>query len=351
MKALRIFIMIAAWLVAGLLVGCVKKPVGVGTETSLFVVADSENWQEMEATFKDVFENVIMTPQPERVFEIHWISPENFSQYATRKNIVIVGILDSEGEINAKVSGMLSADVKNKVMDGSAFVFPKENPWADQQLLVVLAGNSVDELKAKMMENREYLYGLFEKKLIEETTEQMFSQFEQEDLADTLLEKYGWTLRIQHDYILNIDRPQDRFVMLRRSLPGRERWLFVHWIEAADPAMITEEWALQTRDRLTRKFYENDFIDRERTHSTEIDFLGRSTLLLEGLWANDDKVTGGPFRNYSFYDQATGRIYMIDVAVWYPANLKEPFLRQLDIMAHTFKTEKEVREEKEKEGS
>lgn len=351
MKVLRISVVLVTGLTAVLLAGCTKKPIGAGAETGLFVVSDSENWQAMESTLREVFENVIMTPQPEKVFEVHWVSPENFNQYATRGNIVILGLLDSEGEINTKVSGMLSADVKNKVIDGSAFVFPKENPWADRQLLVVLAGTSADGLRAKMLENREYLYGLFEKKLLEETAEKMFSQLEQHELEDTLLEKYGWTLRIQHDYILNIDRQQNRFVMLRRSLPGRERWLFVHWIERADASMITEEWALQTRDRLTMKFYENDFVDKERTHSAEIDFLGRSTLLLEGLWANDDKVAGGPFRNYTFYDEATARIYMIDVATWYPAGAKEPFLRQLDIMARTFKTEKEVREEREKEVS
>ena len=116
-----------------------------------------------------------------------------------------------------------------------ARVFPKENPWAKKQLLVVLASTGFSELQEKLQANKEYLYQLFKKKVLDETNAQMFSQLEQTELSDMLLEDYGWSLRIQHDYIINIERVQDRFVMLRRSLPGRERWLFVHWIDNGEP--------------------------------------------------------------------------------------------------------------------
>jgi len=332
-----------------LLFGCFGKPPASGEDNQLFVVSDPDNWQALESSIKDVFEKVIKTPQPEKLFEVHWIPPEKFSQFATKRNLAIVGILNAEGEINKKVSNMLSAEVKAKVADGSAFVFPKENPWAKNQLLVVLASTSFAEMREKLQDNKDYLYQLFEKKVLAETGAKMFSQLEQTEMSEELLENYGWTVRIQHDYIINIERLQDRFVMIRRSLPGRERWLFVHWIEDGDPDIISEKWALNTRDKLTRKFYENDLIDREHTVSEEVDFLNRSALKLEGLWGNDEKVAGGPFRNYTFYDDQSGRIYMIDVAVWFPRGNKEPFLRQLDIIANTFKTADEVRKETEKE--
>ena len=333
-------------LLALLLFGCFGKPAASGEDNQLFIVSDSDNWEALESSLKDVFEKVIETPQPEKLFEVYWVPPEKFSQFATRKNIAIVGILNSEGEINEKVSNMLSAEVKAKVADGSAFVFPKENPWAEKQLLVVLASTGFAELEKKLQDNKDYLYQLFEKKVLQATMAQMFSQLEQTELSEKLLENYGWELRIQHDYIINIERGQDRFVMLRRSLPGRERWLFVHWIEDGNPNIINEEWAMNTRDMLTKKFYENDFIDRKHTASEEVDFLDRPALRLEGLWGNDEKVAGGPFRNYTFYDEQSGRIYIIDVSVWFPKGSKEPFLRQLDIMAHTFKTADEVRKEK-----
>lgn len=325
-----------------LLSGCSRKSGSFGEPTQLFIVADQEVWQALEPTLRDVFERTIETPQPEKVFSVYWVAPDKFSQFATRKNLVLLGALQAEGEISQKVSDILSADVKQKVMEGSAFVFPKKDAYAEGQLLMVLAGNTVEELQQKLSDNKSYLYEMFREKLLEETKRQMFEQLEQKELSQELLSKYGWTLRIQHDYIINIERPQDRFVMLRRSLPGRERWLFVHWIEEADPEIIDRDWAMRTRNKLTQKFYEGDTINEDYTEAEEIDFLGRSTLLLQGLWENVEKVAGGPFKNYSFYDTASQRIYMIDIAVYYPGGEKEPFLRQLDIMAHTFKTAQEV---------
>ncbi|NBC17960.1 MAG: DUF4837 family protein, partial [Bacteroidetes bacterium] len=50
---------------------------------------------------------------------------------------------------------------------------------------------------------------------------------------------------------------------------------------------------------------------------------------------------GGPFLTYSFYDQSTGRLYMIDGMVFAPGHEKREFLRQMEVIAHTFRTRQE----------
>ncbi len=342
-----------------LAMGCNRKPAGFGDGTYLFVVADKPTWEAVEPGLRTAFERTMNTPMPEVVFEVVWIAPERFTDFATRKNLALVGALDSDGEISQKVSGMLSEKVKDKVMDGSAFVFPKENPWAEDQLLLVLASNSVAELNAKLEENKAYLYNLLNKRLLDETREQMYQTLEQKDFGKDVLEKYGWTLRVQHDYFVNIDRADENFYMLRRSLPGRERWLFVNWVDDADPAQLTEEWLLDRRDKLTVKFYKNEGIPDKINRAEEylkiepVDFQGRPALRVEGLWENAhaSQGGGGPFRTYGFYDTESSRIYVIDVAVYFPAGKKEPFMRQLDVMAHTFQTRSDISKAQHSEGS
>lgn len=340
MKLFRFFLLPSLFVLIFVSLSCFKKPKGFGEDTQLFVIADSTNWLILEPAMREVFEKVISTPQPEKVFDVNWVSPDKFNQYATRKNLIIAGVLDAEGTIDKQVTGMLAADVRSKVVEGSAFVFPKKRQWAEKQLLLVLVSTTLGELQEKMLSNKDFLYRLFHEKLRDETFSEMYEKMEQTELAETILEKHGWTLRIQHDYFINTDRLQDRFVMLRRTFGTRERWLFVHWIEDADPNLIETGWAIRTRNKLTKKFYEGDRVDEKHVDSRDVEFLGRNALMLEGLWRNDDSVEGGggPFRNYTFYDEASGRIYMIDAAVFYPGGKKEPFLRQLDIMAHTFET-------------
>jgi hypothetical protein len=338
MKSLKTIPMALAALF--LIIGCLRKPTSVGGETDIYVIADSSDWRILEPTLKEVFEREIQTPQTEKVFELLWAPPQKLNEVATKKNLILTGALEPGGEVIPKIG--LSDEVKQRVVEGTAFVFPKRDQWANEQLMVVLVSNTLEQLREKILENRKFLYELFEKKLRDDTVAAMFREHEQLELEKELLDKYGWTLRIQHDYVINVERPQDRFLMLRRSLPGRERWLFVHWIDKGDSSMLSEKWAMNTRDRLTMKFYQNDKINEQYTHSREVDFLNRKAILLEGLWENDEKVIGGPFRSYSFYDARSRRIYMIDLAVFYPGGEKEPFLRQLDIMAQTFKTAQEM---------
>ena len=42
---------------------------------------------------------------------------------------------------------------------------------------------------------------------------------------------------------------------------------------------------------------------------------------------------------------------MIDIAVWFPGGSKEKFLRQLDIMADSFRTVSDIERSKNTEGS
>lgn len=340
MKTQNIFRQIGLVLLLGMLSGCLQKPESLGDSTDIYVIADSSDWAFLQPTLIEVFQKEILTPQPEKVFELIWAPPDNFGEHAKKKNIILAGALQSQDGVISRVG--LSSEVKARVAAGTAFVFPKRDQWAKNQLLLVLVSNTLAELQDKMLDNKQFLYDLFKKKLIDETLEEMYSRLEQVKLEEELLEKFGWMVRVQHDYIINIERSQDRFVMLRRSLPGRERWLFVHWIDNGDSSQISKEWAINTRNRLTAKFYEGDRINEEYTKSDTIDFLGRRALKLEGLWENEEKVFGGPFRNYSFYDAASKRIYMIDAAVLYPGGEKEPSLRQLDVMAHTFKTAQEA---------
>lgn len=338
----QVFRQVVAVICCVLLFGCVRKPDSQGEITDIYVIADSTDWKVLEPALKEVFQKVIVTPQPEFVFELIWVSPENLGAHARKKNIILAGALQSESSVVSKVG--LSSEVKTRVAEGTAFAFPKPDQWAKSQLLLVLVSNTLAELEEKLLANKDFLYGLFEKRLLDETIRVMYSRLEQIEVEKELVQKFGWMVRVQHDYIINIERPQDRFVMLRRSLPGRERWLFVHWIDDGDSSIITPQWAVNTRNRLTEKFYEGDRINLQYTKADTIDFLGRRVLMLQGLWENGAKIIGGPFRNYSFYDADSRRVYMIDAAVLYPAGEKEPFLRQVDVMAHTFKTAREVQE-------
>lgn len=51
---------------------------------------------------------------------------------------------------------------------------------------------------------------------------------------------------------------------------------------------------------------------------------------------------GGPFITYGFYDEASGRNYLIDGMVFAPNFNKREFIRQLEVIAYSFRTRKDL---------
>ena len=57
-----------------------------------------------------------------------------------------------------------------------------------------------------------------------------------------------------------------------------------------------------------------------------------------GIWESLDGARGGPFINYSWYDENTKKTFNLNMLVFIPGKNKSTFMRQLDIIAHSFKT-------------
>ncbi|MBD3290602.1 DUF4837 family protein, partial [candidate division KSB1 bacterium] len=198
-----------------------------------------------------------------------------------------------------------------------------------------------------------YIFNLFDNYWNEAKKDQLYRPGRELEIEKYLLKDYGWTFKVPKDYQIFIEKPDSNFVMLRRMLP--ERWLFVYWLEDEDPSILSEEWVIEKRNELGRKFYEGDIIEQKyiEPEIEEVDFLGRRAFKIIGLWRNDEKQAGGPFRNYTFYDEKSKRIYMLDFAIFSP-RLKRPkrmYLRQAEIILRTFKTREEIKKQKSQQES
>lgn len=192
----------------------------------------------------------------------------------------------------------------------------------------------------------------------ERMTRDMFEKGRQPDIERQLMDKHGFAVNVQHDYFTAIDTTN--FVWLRRVINSQSwRSLFVYYEDDFSPADLTPEWVFATRDSLSREWIQgnlNGFVAidyRRELNSENIDFLGRFAYETRGLWhmiGYDDEGNsieygmGGPFVNYAFYDQETGRVYMIDGMIFAPNYDKREFLRQMEVIAHTFRTQEEVGE-------
>lgn len=325
-------------LAAALLVisACKKSSESLGSDKEIVVFADSLEYEQIHDELSAAFEKEIPTPWPEKVFELHRKPPGELGLYTHKPRILIVGALDRGNAATQRITATLNPDQQERVRNHESYVFKNDDPWKSNQRLLILTSANLDTLRQRISAHGEELFELFHQPLVERVTAQMFSLYEQKELEKTLLKNYGWALRVQHDYKLYKDFPEERFVMLRRIAP--ERWLFVNWKKADSPELSVEQ-AVAWRNEVGQKFYDQDRVAEHELSWHWDNFAGRRALTLQGLWENDNKSAGGPFKSWIFYDEVTGMHYYVDIAVFAPGIDKVPFLRQLEIIASSFYTQ------------
>lgn len=307
-------------------------------EPQIPVLAPEEAWEKIEAPLSDIFEKVVRTPQVEKQYHLLHGGDADLDRYTHSRYIIIAASLESEGRIADLVrNSTQNPEVRKRIESGEQFYFVQRDIWAKDQMLIILVAKDSQTLRSQLQNYGEQLYDIVDADAQLFFLDQMFDSREQLEEAEELRKTYGWSIRMQSAFFVAHSDPAKGLVWFRRTHP--ERWIFVRWIDDPDTTgVFSQDWVVNERNRIGKEYYGEDKVAEPYLFSYSGEFLDRPAQITQGLWENDIKVAGGPFRNYTFYDAVSERLYMIDVACHAPGKDKYPFLRRLDVIAHTFKT-------------
>ena len=329
--------------------GNIKKPAS-GLEDEIIVIADSVDYYNLEASLLHVFGKIIYTPQPEKLFELTRKDLIQLGKQKGKKNILIIAPLNSGSPVAEFIKGTLDSTVRKLVEENKEFVFNKYDMWAKNQLVMILASPTTEQLNENILKDNENLVYYFQKVSNKRLMTNLYSdKFEKKDVEANLLNKYGWIIYVQADFDLALDKPEDSFVWLRRGFGTNiERWVFVHWVENASPDFLDKDSIYSKRNYLTEKYYrtssDTSYVEISDNYLTvsEVNFRGKYAVMTQGLWRMSDQSMGGPFINYTFYDEKTKRIYMLDGSLYAPKYYKKSLIQQLDVLLQSFNTGHEL---------
>jgi hypothetical protein len=340
------------------LVSCelTQKP-AKGFEDEIIVVADSLEYEDMLQALQSVFEKEIYTPQPEKLFTLKRISVARLENNKRAKNIIIAAPLNSGSRTSKYIEAIVDSAVEAKLSTDREFILFKYDLWAKNQILAVVSADNIEDLNSKILTAADKLLYAFQKKSDERLFSNLYNPtYERKDVEGKFLRDYGWVIYVQADYVVAIDKPEDKFVWLRRA-PGTdmERWIFIHWIDNATPDYLTQDSIKVIRDRVTKKFYQTSddasyvVVAADYFVVNEVNFNGRYALFTQGLWELNIKGMGGPFVNYFFYDEELQRIYMIDGSVYAPRYYKRNLIQQMDVTLQSFRTKSDLSKDRVEE--
>jgi hypothetical protein len=346
------------------LVGCTKlQPRAVGEDDEIIVFADSAEWSVYQSDLSNALEQTLFTPQPEKMFHLVRTPIEKFDDFRNRRNILVVASIDGEGEAAGLLRSSLHPDVQQILREGKEFVINKYDVHGRGQIMMFLSSTGLEALRDRIRKSAGQLFYFFENAWVKREVASLFSEkkYEKKDIEKSLIKNHQWRIFVQHDYWVAQDSAEARFVWLRRTNPSdMERWLFVHWIDSADPGALTPTFCFDLRNKLTQAFYRtfedtvhvriaDDPMSLQTYHIGETNFLGRYGYEMQGLWQFSDMSGGGPFVSYVFYDESSKRIFMIDGSVFAPRYSKKELIVQLRAIVQTFQTAADLTEEQPEE--
>lgn len=364
----RWLIIVALWASLLLVSGCEGdyRPRAVGPEGEITIVMDSSNWTGApgEALRENVTPWVQTLPVSERYFQIRHIEltdERTYERIKDLKNVIIAAPLSDSTNETSFLRRRLSGEAEQAIMNGQTAVVSKPDLWRRSQRIYYVAAANPEALVETFRSRGSEIRSTFTEATLQRMQRRMYEDGRQTTLEDTLMRRHNFAVNVQSDFQIALDTTtaSEGFVWLRRILAQTRREFFVYYIEDVSPDQITPEWIYATRDSLTRRHLRGNVqgfvkVDYRRALNTEQrSLLDRYGFETRGLWYMVAPVDGGnelqpiggggPFVNYTFYDQATDRVYMLDGSIFAPEFDKLDFLRQMEVMARTFRTAEEAR--------
>lgn len=318
-----------------------------GSFGELIVVMDSSKWQSPTAdAIRNTFGGGIETlPRPEPRFDLKFVdfrTQEKLDNIKKMKNIIFAAPIDEKTSVGAFIRGILGDQLENQVRNGDRYSIELRNKWYKDQWTMLLTSTSQDTLAARINRHERTLTASLHNLELNRWTDEIYHRGEQVQLEDTLWNEHGWKFRIQHDYQKHIDTTN--FVTFRRYMGKNDRWIWVWWKNNFyDIGQVDKDWINAKRDSLTKEWIrgsrDSSYVTTEykkpvNTHTMMMN--GYYTFESKGVWRMTHDFMGGPFVNYTIYDDKTNRLFMIEFAQFAPKYSKRRFVRQFEAMGRTF---------------
>lgn len=319
---------------------CALKPQATGADNELGILVDSTLRASVESELLSTFCPIVVTPQPERRFIPIFADLEGLDRIQTQRFLLLVGTLHGVGEVSKLITRMLSPEVAQGVEEGEYYVFKKRDEWARGQTLVILVTRDAQMLRQRLATEAGELFKLFDEKRDELIKEKLYRSYEQTDLARAIRERYGFNLRIPHDYVLVREAPEEGWLRLKRAAPTRAITLWRSFLLADDP--VDSTWMLTTWSDLASRFADPLRLNLDYLLIQETKVAGFPGMEMRGLWESQGPLGGGPFLCRAFYYPADKRVYLLEGEVYNPGDVKEPYLKQLEVILDTFGPEEKT---------
>jgi len=288
-------------------------PESSGKINNLSVVVDNELW---EGTVGEAIRNVLARPleglpQEEPLFSLSQMPTQVFSGFATKNRTVL----------KIEKGKPATTKILNDV-------------YARPQTVVLVTGQTNEEIADQLNANAEKIIDVFKKTEIKEKQRQIaLSLFDDKPLQDNL----GIHLKFPTAY--RLAKEGDHFFWIRKDIKTGTMDLLVYQVPLSairkGDSAVTD--IVRLRDSIGKKYiegrFEGTYLTTESAYApyifeTIID--NKPTYETKGIWDVKNDFMSGPFVNYAVEDKVNNRYVIIEGYVFAPSIEKRNYVFELE---------------------
>ena len=291
-------------------------------------------------------------PRPEPEFNVRYILPEEFNDILKMaQNIIIVAVLDNYSSNSERVKNYFTPNsIKIINEEPERYYLSQQNEWARGQEVLFLFGRTEEELVANIRENRNFVKDHFngiEKRRLKAS---LYKSKELKEVSSALMKNHQYSLRMPFGWRIEYEDSESQFTWLR--LPGIEvdKNIWVYYEDYTTEEVFDK--VTDFRNRVTKEYIYDDKEKNDTSYvvvetlvppkTRRLYFNEKYAVEARGLWKTNNLSMGGPFLSYVFVDKELSRVYYVDGFVYSPGKPQREYLRELETIIWTFRTQSEA---------
>lgn len=281
----------------------------------LSVVATNDQWNgEVGEAIRDILAaSVDGLPQDdEPLFAIKQMPPEVFSGFTTKNRTVL------------------------KIEKGQAGLKIEEDTYAKPQKVIVVSGNTNQDIIDQLEENAIKIVSEFKKTELTEKQRRIKKSLHKTTPIENNL---GVTLNFSSAY--RIAKEEDKFFWIRKDINTGSMNLMIYQVplNAITDGEDAVSQVIKIRDSIGKKHIpgekEGSYLITEKAYSPfffkEI-VDNKPTFVTKGTWEVKGVIMGGPFINYAIEDKINNRYIIAEGFTFAPSVQKRDFMFELEAM-------------------
>jgi hypothetical protein len=326
-----------------------------GKPTEIVVVMDSVHRKGAigDAVKRIVEANIVGVLQPEPLYKVYFINPQEFQgilqEYAT---VIIVTTFEQKTSGSRYLHKFFSKESIEKIKaDTAIYYYSVADQFAAGQNVINLFGADEATLLRHLAQHEKTLQDFLGKITREKTREQIFSAKGEAGLAQHIKSKYNLTIQLPKGFVsakeVKNDKDSTGFVWLRQPEAKFDRSVIIQYAPYRSEKQFHPDSIVWKRNSIAM---EHLYEDPEKPDSyvvtemmippvfQQISFNGRFAVEARGLWKTNNLAMGGSFISYVFADEKTQLIYYIEGFVYAPGMSKREIMKELETILFSVNT-------------